>query len=60
MGAMNYGKTAENVNGFVFRQSESGIGANKAIFKIQSDKIVAEGGADIKGDLWLGNETMQY
>lgn len=60
MGAINYGKTAENVNGFIFRQSESGIGANKAIFKIQSDKIVAEGGADIKGDLWLGNKTMQY
>lgn len=60
MGAISYGKTAENVNGFIFRQSESGIGANKAIFKIQSDKIVAEGGADIKKDLWLGNKTMQY
>lgn len=59
MGFLTYNRT-ENGPGLIFRQSVAGVEINKELFSIWPDKIVAEGSADIKKDLWLGNKTMQY
>lgn len=59
VGLLAYSKT-ESGPSLVFRQTEAGVEVNKELFSIQSDKIVAQGSADIKKDLWLGNKTMQY